>query len=226
MQKERYTLVADFAVQGDLAYLSHQETLTLFQRAFIRAAVPLMYSSGFNPHPHVSIPFPRSVGTCSDGDRVTATVEFETVPANEQLSERVQQQLPTDCRLLGLHCVPGKQTFLPASVRYQFMLNDVLTPTQQAHLGMCKGQIDHDEAIHIQRYRAKKKRYQTFDISPFVQSLDIQSDCIEVVCSVTQGGTVRVDELMQWLAIDINRLREPVKRTDIVWDQNKTTFND
>ena len=76
MQKQIYTLVVDFSIQGDLAYLSHQETLKMFQRALIRASVPLAFSMGFNPHPRLSIPFPRSVGTQSLRDRVCATVEL------------------------------------------------------------------------------------------------------------------------------------------------------
>ena len=72
MQKQIYTLVVDFSIEGNLAYLSHQETLTLFERALVRASVPLVYSMGFNPHPHLSIPFPRSVGTQSARDRVCA----------------------------------------------------------------------------------------------------------------------------------------------------------
>ena len=52
MQRQVYTLVIDFSVQGDLAYLSHQETLKMFERALIRASVPFVYSKGFNPHPH------------------------------------------------------------------------------------------------------------------------------------------------------------------------------
>ena len=220
MQNERYTLVADFAVRGDLAYLSHQETLTLFQRVFARAALPLVYSRGFNPHPHVSIPFPRSVGTCSSGDRLTATVEFESPPSCEELSERIQRHLPSECCLQDLHCVSGKYTFMPRSVRYRFLLTSAVDTTQQSHLQACYDRICEGQAIHIQRYWAKKKRYKQFDISPYVQSLVIHSECIEVVCSVSPAGTVRVDELMQWLNIDMTDLRQPAERTDICWDQN------
>jgi radical SAM-linked protein len=220
MQKERYTLVAEFAVQGDLAYLSHQETLTLFQRALIRAAVPLVYSSGFNPHPHLSIPFPRSVGTRSAGDRLSATVDYETPPSCEALSGRIGRHLPSGCTLSGLRCIPGKQTYLPRSVRYHFALKAPVDAARQAHRQACRGRMQDGGPIEIQRYWAKKKRYKQFDISPYLQSLTIQDDGIDAVCSVSPAGTVRVDELMQWLTIDITDLREPVARADIEWEQN------
>jgi len=151
MQNERYTLVADFAVGYDLAYLSHQETLTLFQRAFARAALPLVYSNGFNPHPHVSIPFPRSVGTCSSGDRLTAMVKFESSPSSEDMFERIQRQLPSGCCLQGLRCVPGKRTFLPRAVRYRFLLKSALDTMRQAHFQTCHDRICEGQAIYIQR---------------------------------------------------------------------------
>ncbi|MCI0499819.1 MAG: DUF2344 domain-containing protein, partial [Planctomycetales bacterium] len=80
MQEHVYTLIADFSIEGNPAYLSHQETLTLFERALVRARVPLVFSGGFNPRPHLSIPLPRSVGTQSAAERICAQVSFVQCP--------------------------------------------------------------------------------------------------------------------------------------------------
>jgi uncharacterized protein (DUF2344 family) len=171
MQKQIYTLVVDFSIGGDLAYLSHQETLKMFQRALVRASVPLVFSMGFNPHPRLSIPFPRSVGTQSVRDRICATVEFPEDLSVQDWQVRIQQQLPADCAIGEVQSIPGKCMFHPQSALY-------------------------------------------------LEALDFTNDQIEVACGISQSGTVRVDELMQWLHIAQEQFAEPVCRTEIKWRQN------
>jgi ribosome assembly protein YihI (activator of Der GTPase) len=43
---------------------------------------------------------------------------------------------------------------------------------------------------------------------------------IEVSCRVCRDGTVRIDELMQWLGLEAGDLKEPVKRTAVQWMEN------
>lgn len=220
MQKQTYTLVADFSVNGNLAYLSHQETLTMFQRAFIRASIPLKFSSGFNPHPRLSISFPRSVGTCSVEDRICTLIECEEMPPLNRVQDTIQQQLPSGCGVHRMQCLPGKCSFSPSSVRYLFQLKTFMSQKLSGHLKHCNNQIQSGEPVEVKRYRPKKKRYNIFDISAYVRSLDYKEDRIEVVCGIGPSGTVRIDELMQWLNIEIQDLRKPVGRTDINWNQH------
>jgi radical SAM-linked protein len=220
MQKQIYTLVVDFSIRRDLAYLSHQETLKMFQRALIRASAPLVFSMGFNPHPHLSIPFPRSVGTQSLGDRVYATVEFSEDFLAQDWRVRIQQQLPAECSVLEVKSIPGKCMFYPQGVRYVFRLRSPFDEELQGHLKGCRKQVDEKSPVEIQRYWAKKRRYKQFDLSPYLEALDFSNDQIEVVCGVSQSGTVRVDELMQWLDITSEQFSEPVCRTEMKWRQN------
>lgn len=222
MQKEIYTLVADFSMKENLAYLSHQESLMMFQRGFIRASVPLTYSGGFNPHPRLFLPFPRSVGVCSEADRLYATVEYSksNFPTLKTLTMTVQQQLPKGCNIQFLNCFPEKITLFPQSVQYQFQLKTGILESLRSHLVACQKQIQEGERIEIQRYWAKKRRYKIFDIAPFLHSINFMKDFIEVECSVSQSGTVRVDELLDWLNIGLESLKEPVCRTGIRWCLN------
>lgn len=220
MQKQIYTLAVDFSIKGDLAHLSHQETLAMFQRALIRASVPFVFSKGFNPHPHLSIPFPRSVGTQSARDRVCAFVEFSEDFLAQDWRVRIQQQLPVECTVLEVQNVPGKSMFYPQGVHYVFRLQLPIDEQFQKHLSSCRKQIEKKSPIEIQRYWAKKRRYKQIDISPYLEALDFSQDQIELACSVSQSGTVRVDEIMQWLHITPEQFAEPVCRTEIKWRQN------
>jgi radical SAM-linked protein len=220
MQKKIYTLVVDFSIEGNLAYLSHQETLTMFERALVRASVPLVYSMGFNPHPHLSIPFPRSVGTESARDRVCATVEFSEESLMQDWGDKIQQQLPAESSVVKVESIPGKCMFHPEGVRYVFHLGLPINEQFQRHLGSCREQVIKKSPIPTQRYWAKKRRYKQIDLSLYLQELDFSKDQIEVACSVSQSGTVRVDEIMEWLNITPGQFSKPVCRTEIKWSQN------
>ena len=217
MQEKKYTFVADFAIRNRLAYLSHQETLTLFQRCLLRSGLPVAFSEGFNPRPRVSIPLARSVGTQSVAERVCAilTSDVETEPLS-----RLQDHLPEGCDLLAVRCIEGKCTFHPCIVHYVFHLEGSLSKENLQHLICCQAELTAGGDIQIQRYRAKKRIYEPIDISSFVEKIDFSGNMIEIVCRISPEGTVRIDELMQWLAVEPEQLSEPIKRTEIQWKQN------
>ena len=220
MFDETFNLVVDFSIQGDLAYLSHQETLTLFRRALIRASVPLVFSSGFNPHPHLSIPFPRSVGTQSIRDRMCVWVRFEQAPSAELLRTSIQRQLPAGCTVWDVQYGDRKKTFFPERVRYGFHFKSRLDGRLQEHLCECRKQLEEKTSIEIRRYRAKTKKYKQFDMAPYLKEISFSENRIEVLCCVSPSGTVRVEEIMRWLTIEPVQLREPVCRTEISWRYN------
>lgn len=51
-----------FEKTGRAVYISHLDLMRTFQRAFLRAGMPLSYSEGYNPHAKISIALPLSVG--------------------------------------------------------------------------------------------------------------------------------------------------------------------
>ena len=194
--------------------------MTLFQRALIRASVPLMFSNGFNPHPCVSIPFPRSVGTQSIRDRMCALVQFSQKPSAAHLRTSIQQQLPAGCDILDVQYGERSGAYYPENVRYRFYLKFPPDKSLREHLFHCKQQLEGKNSIEIRRYWAKKKKYKQFDMAPYLKEIAFSGDCIEVFCCISPLGTVRIEEIMQWLTIEPMQLREPVCRTEISWRQN------
>ncbi len=63
-----------FEKSGRARYISHLDLMRTFQRAFQRAKVPVKHTEGFNPHAHISIALPLSVGM----DSVCELLDFET----------------------------------------------------------------------------------------------------------------------------------------------------
>ncbi|MGI6012784.1 MAG: TIGR03936 family radical SAM-associated protein [Oscillospiraceae bacterium] len=73
-----------FTKTGRAVYISHLDLMRTMQRAFLRAAMPLRYSEGFNPHAQISILLPLSVGIESHCElmdfRLNADVPLAEIP--------------------------------------------------------------------------------------------------------------------------------------------------
>ncbi len=192
----------------------------MFQRCLLRTGLSVTFSGGFNPRPRVSIPLARSVGTQSCAERVCAILTSGVEADRPEFLSRLQRQLPDGCTLLDVRCVEGKCTFQPCQAHYVFHLEASVNDEHQQHLIRCQSQLTRGEDIQIQRYRAKKRVYETIDISPFVETIDFSGNMIEIDCHISPKGTVRIDELMRWLAVQPEQLNEPIKRTEIQWKQN------
>lgn len=80
---DKYRLL--FQKVGRGIYISHLDLMRTMQRAFRRAALPIRYSEGFNPHALMSFLLPLSVGTesvCELLDfRLTEALSPEEIPA-------------------------------------------------------------------------------------------------------------------------------------------------
>ena len=71
---ESVPVLIKFSVRGSLRFLSHAETLRVFQRACVRAGIEIQYTEGFNPRPKLSLGLPRTVGVESEDDLVQLKV--------------------------------------------------------------------------------------------------------------------------------------------------------
>ncbi len=81
-----------FHKTGIAAFMSHLDTMRLFQRAFKRAGLKLTHTQGFNPRPSVSIALPLSVGTSSRCELLD--FELEEPAACDAITERLNCVLP------------------------------------------------------------------------------------------------------------------------------------
>ena len=77
-------------------YISHLDLMRTFQRAFLRAGLPIKHTEGFNPHAFVSIPLPLSVGF-SSACELLEPVDLAQVPA------RMTAALPAGITVTGCY---------------------------------------------------------------------------------------------------------------------------
>lgn len=214
------TLLVHFAITGPLACLSHQETLTFWQRFLVRCGLPLAYRGGFNPRPRLSLPLPRTVGLQADDDLLTAEVEMRGEPWDgASLAARMNTLLPEGLRVTSVTPVEGRVHARPVEAVYRWSRGDKPAEAWRRACRQGRAQLESGEPI-LMRRTGPKDPDKTIDLRSWVLSLECSEETLEVRCAITPEGTARIDEMMNWLGLRSNDLAEPVRRISVVWKMN------
>jgi radical SAM-linked protein len=73
-----------YAKRGRLRFTSHRDFARAFERAVLRARVPVAYSSGFHPHPRISYAGAAPTGAASEAEYLEVALARESDPAAVQ----------------------------------------------------------------------------------------------------------------------------------------------
>lgn len=223
VSNETILLVIKFKLGGSLRFLSHAETLRVFQRACIRAGIKIQYSQGFNPRPKLSLPLPRSVGVESDDEllclRMARDPNESRVTGHEsRIKAELSSQLPDGFELLSVSLAEPKTSFQPCSATYILKvhpeyLNEKLKATIRRLLA--------SESLNVQRWRDKgKSKFKNLDVKPFLKSIELDNSAILVECNISLAGSIRVEEILKLLELGIEKLAGPIRRTRVKWQSS------
>jgi radical SAM-linked protein len=81
-----------YAKRGRLRFTSHRDFSRAFERALVRARVPMAYSSGFNPHPRISYAGASPTGAASEAEYLEIGLAEVSDPA--RIAEQLDEALP------------------------------------------------------------------------------------------------------------------------------------
>ena len=222
------SVLIKFKIRGNLRFLSHAEVLKVFQRACVRAGVKMQYSQGFNPRPKLSLPLPRSVGVESDDELLCLRIDESTsAQAHKSISDlctsmktRLSERLPEGCELLSVSVATANKSIRPCRATY------VLTVRPEYVSEKLKAGIEHllaSDSLNVQRRIHRKGRRQktedstqkSVDVRGFLESIELDERGIVVECKVSSAGSIRVEEILQLLGLDVEKLAAPVRRTNV-----------
>jgi len=216
------TLILKFKIYNNLRFLSHRQSLTLFQRALVRSGIEICYSQGFNPRPKLSLPLPRSVGVQSDDELLYVSVVADESNCDfAHLSDKIQKQLPQGCEITGGELAEHKKNYRALSAVYEFPLAGVgCDETVTATAESLSQTLQEGTDVFVERRTDAKGRCVKKNIAQYIDSIVCSQDTVLVNCRITQSGTVRIEELLELLRIDLRRLSGPVKRKSVQWQSN------
>lgn len=89
-----------FSKTGMGKYISHLDLLRTFTRSIMRSGLPVRYSQGFNPHQLITFSLPLPIGVTSICEYVD--IDFEDTASDEEIYEKLNQNLPMDMRVLAV----------------------------------------------------------------------------------------------------------------------------
>jgi radical SAM-linked protein len=211
------TLLIRFSMEGGVCYLSQQETLTMWRRCLARVGLHVSFSQGFNPHPKISLPLPRSVGV--EGDEEVLRVGLcDEAGRLEDIMGLLNRQLPRGCSVWKTERFEQKVGFQPISVLYVLSpQNSLWQHDLPLRLQRCREAIGSMESCVVYRYGPKYKMGHKVDIGTYFQNLEWDEEKIYVRCRFSPEGTVRAEEILARFGLKRSDLVRPVLRTKIEW---------
>ena len=186
-----------FSVAGDMKYLSHRETMTLWERALSRAQIGVSFSQGFNPHMQISMPLPRSVGVSSLEELLLVRIAPDG--DLEQTARAIAAELPVGITLLGLKYVPVKLSSLPQYAEYRLAVNqsvdrDILRRTI-ADFHNCRRLV-------VERQAHNRHPRRKLDLKAHLAKLEMSDASVTVRIITDPGVTARISEVVEALGLN------------------------
>jgi radical SAM-linked protein len=155
-----------YAKRGRLRFTSHRDFSRAFERALVRARIPMAYSSGFNPHPRISYAGASPTGAASEAEYLEIGLAETVDPA--RLAVDLDQALPDGLDVLAVvEAVPGSLADRLEASRWQIDLGgtapDVAAAAVEAFLAR--------ESVSVERMT--KKGLRSFDSRAAVLALEV-----------------------------------------------------
>lgn len=208
---ERYRWVFFYEIDGDLRYISHQDTLRLFRRALVRAEIPVRYTKGFNPHPRMTIPLPRPVGLASQAESIVIETDGPVDPDNAL--QRLERHTPADLRLTSArHLEPGEK-LRPQRVRYRLSIGDAPPPDLESRIRRMLA----SDVVRVERRNPKDQEVRSVDIRPYIEAARQSGRAVEFTLRVTGQGTARPAEVAGLLGYDVDSINHRIRRLEVQW---------
>jgi len=172
-----------YAKRGRLRFSSHRDFQRAFERALRRAAVPMAYSAGFNPHPRVSYANAAPTGAASEAEYLEIALHRRCDP--EALRSALDGALPPGLDVLdAVEATPGALADRLEASWWRIELpgtpSDVVAEAVRVFLAA--------ERVEVQRLM--KAGVRTFDARAAVRSLRVvlEDEAVEDVTDrVAQG---------------------------------------
>ena len=165
-----------FAKTGRARFISHLDLMRTFQRAFLRAGIPIKHTEGFNPHAFVSIALPLSVGYSSQCEilefGLLAGTPIESVPA------RLNAALPEGIQVLD--CYDAQRPVKALTwVDYAVILEYDAPVADQAAAALAE-LLSRDSLVVRKKSKKAKSGFVDVDLIPLIRSheLDVKENAI------------------------------------------------
>lgn len=202
---------------GPIKFVGHLDTLRVFQRAVLRAKLPIAYSQGFNPHQLVSFALPLSVGVTSDGEYVD--IKLSCMADNEHIKNSLNNSLPNGMNVLNVIDLEEGADKAMAAVKVSNynITHDLSLDVEELKKLVCDF-MNKDEIL-IQK-KNKKKIMKTVDIKEGIYNINILDEStINAVLSCGSQLNVKpeavISSLYEFVNIPFDKFKIKIHRNNL-----------
>ncbi len=203
-----------YAKKREARFLSHLDMGRIFERAFKRAGVPLVYSQGYNPRPKIAYGPALPVGFASDAEYFDFHY-YHTGTMNAAAS--LAAQLPDGIDVVESRALYGKVPSLNSAIaRAEYTVSFAEEAGLEGLELNITRLMNRDEVI-VARQRGDELLQ--FDIRPYISKITfvVVEKILYIVTNLDNGKTLRLEELIGELfsaAADVPHWR--AKRTALL----------
>lgn len=174
-----------FSKTGGAAFLSHLDTLRIFDRAARRSGLDLRFTSGFNPHVRLSAGTALPVGLSSCGERFTLMLNREY--DRQEVIDAVGRELPSG---FSLNDVAFDATLEeePEELRFAIRYNGERDQAARAVAGWREQGV-----VDVTRNEVKGRR--RLDLDDCVQEVSVSDSEIRISIRPGSGAMPRMSDL-------------------------------
>jgi len=200
-----------FAIAGDTRFLSHHDTLRMFERVAIRAGLPLRYSAGFSPSPKLALPAPRPVGVAGLDEWLLLHLVQRVEPA--VVCQALGAHVPEGVRIAGCRPALGNASWQPREALYDVQLAAELAASLPAAIEQAMACTS---AVRTRRMGPGRPA-KSVDVRPYVLDLRLHDRRLRMRLGYDAGATVRPSEVLEWLGVPSQPYASAVARVCIHW---------
>ncbi|NLN05177.1 MAG: DUF2344 domain-containing protein [Clostridiaceae bacterium] len=174
-----------YAKGDEIKYISHLDTLKLFERASRRCGLPVAYTEGFNPRPRFVFGNPLPLGVTSECEFVDVYLDKDMIP--EEVFRDLNSVMPK-----GLRILDGKAL----SANADNIMNEVSRSEY-----VVKVEMSGDDARKvIELYESNsplvivkksKNREREVDIRPMIHSLEFNDQAFHIITDAGNTSNLR-----------------------------------
>lgn len=210
----RFRVALEYAVHGDLRFISHRDELRVLARALVRADWPLHYSQGFNPAPFVSVALPRSTGMASEHQ--VALIDLNAEPTDPQrLLTSLARTLPGAMPIARMIVTDVPRSLHPRRVVYECPLPAADAAALATRLAGSRAA----DPLFAERTAADSRAAPPLDAGPCIDTLTLRGDLLRLALRFEDGRSVRPRDVLNSLGLAVDECGHRLRRVEVAWNE-------
>jgi radical SAM family uncharacterized protein/radical SAM-linked protein len=200
------TMRVEFSKGEEVKYISHLDMMSTFERALKRAEIPIHFSEGYNPRPHLVFGMPIPLGYTTTKDYVDILLD----KADENIVEKLNANLPDGIRVSAASVLDTNDSIMAQVKAAEYSVTFTQKPEGFDELLIkAVDKFNDSEEVFITKEKKPKKtkrgkRYrepERVDIRPSVFTLKIEDGKLTMFVKAGSEGNIRPDLLLKALEL-------------------------